>query len=796
MLYPKNIEYKLGFDQVREHVRALCLGPNGAAYADKMRFSDKYALIRTWLLQVVEFKRILLEDTPFPQEHYIDVHQQLNLLRLEGAFLSESQFHSLKLSLKTIQMVTEYFANRPGTYPEMQELLKEVNFDKSLIQKISAVIDEEGKMKPSASPELLDIHRKTTEKEGELRRKMNSLLKKAQENGWAADTGITVRDGRIVLAILAEHKRKIRGFVHDESSTGQTLYIEPAEALELNSAIRELSIAKKREIDRILLRLTDQIRPALPALELYYAKLAIIDFIRAKALFANNIQAVMPLLSDKPGLEYVDAVNPILLLSHLGTGHQVIPLNVSLTAENRIVVVSGPNAGGKSVALKTIGLLQLMLQSGLLVPLKDHSRAGIFQEIFADIGDEQSIENDLSTYSSHLKNMKHFVNFSTPHTLFLIDEFGTGTDPQFGGPIAEVILQHLNEKQAMGVVTTHYSNLKVYANNTPGIINASMAFDSEKLQPLFRLEMGKPGSSYALEVAQKIGLNRKIIAQAKEKVGRKQQDIEQLLVKLERDKIETAALTASLKEKDAALSKLLEQYNSLSNELETNKKKIIKEAKEQAVMIIRNANQQVENTIREIREGNAGKESTQVLRQKLHEETKKLNEDIQKANEKPVPAPKHSPAKGEIIPGSLVRIKGQENTGEVVEINRNNAVVSFGILRSTVKLEQLEKVEGAKAARQLKAQIRGLDMNAKLSNYSSNLDLRGKRGEEAVSELMTFIDQSIMLGFEDVRIIHGKGHGILRQLIRENLKRIGQVVSVTEEHVEMGGAGVTLVKLR
>jgi DNA mismatch repair protein MutS2 len=644
---------------------------------------------------------------------------------------------------------------------------------------------------------------------GEIDKAIRQVLITARKNGWVnPNDDLTLRDGRLVIPVPATHKRKIRGFIHDESATGQTVFIEPAEALEANNEIRELENAEKREIIRILTEFTNLIRPEIDQLIAAYQFLGLVDFIRAKAKFAIQIEAVLPLLNDKTIIEWFDAKHPLLFLSHKNQKKQVETLSLKLDENQRILVISGPNAGGKSVCLKTVGLLQYMLQCGLLVPMRETSETGIFRDIFIDIGDEQSIENDLSTYTSHLRNMKFFSLKSGRQTLFLIDEFGTGTEPQLGGAIAEAVLEHLNRKLAFGVVTTHYTNLKMLADKTPGLVNGAMLFDTRQMQPLFKLQMGNPGSSFAFEIARKTGFPTHILQNAEKKVGKGQLKFEEQLQQLELEKKELNEKQKEMAINEEKLKMQVSKYNQLLQDLESSKSSIIKEAKNTAAQVIAGSNKLVENTIREIRENQAEKEKTKQLREKLKEEAGKI-EKAGVETKASVPA-KVELAKKKVKPvkeienifvGNRVRISPQQTVGEVIEIIGDDAVVSFGSVIMKTPLSKIVNV-GEEELHQ-KVLIRRSnygniinEINAKMQNFKLTLDLRGQRAEEAIPNLQKYIDEAILLSIKEVRILHGKGNGILRDIIRSQLRAIPEVKKFNDEHIEQGGHGITVVSLK
>lgn len=807
MLYPKNIEQKIGFDKIRELIADQCVSSLGRAFVEKIRFSDDYKIIDRLIRQAAEFKLILQVESGFPEQNYIDVSDALARTSIDGTFIGEEQFFEIKLSLRTIQQIIHFFKSKEETiYPELKSLtansLPVTDSDGwgGVISQIDKIIDEKGKVRDSASPELADIRRRLIAEQSELRKTLERILRTARNSGWIGDDmSLTIRDGRMVIPILSEHKRKLRGFVHDESATGQMAFVEPAEVLEANNEIRELEARERREIVKILEKLTAFLRPHVPALRKAYLFLGLIDFIRAKAKFALSINGTAPLLVENQALEWYRATHPLLYLAHQKLNKPIVPLSIRLDHENRIVLVSGPNAGGKSVMLKTIGLVQYMAQCGLLVPASPDSKVGIFKNIFIDIGDEQSIENDLSTYSSHLTNMKHFVNFSNKFTLFLIDEFGTGTEPSLGGAIAESILEQLLRSKAYGVINTHYTNLKVFANKNSGTINGAMKFDAEHLEPLYELEIGKPGSSFALEVAQKIGLPKQVVDNAKRKLGTQQIDFEKLIKELEIERKVFSDRNKEFIEKSQQLKNTLEQYNGLKSFLETEKKKILNDAKVQAKELLKETNRKIESTIKDIKEGKAEKDLTRLIRQELQNfENQELK--LEKVEEQRPASEEWVLETGEIAVGNYVRIKGQATIGEVLSMKGKDAEVAIGELKTNVKLNRLEKLsrkEFKEAVKEsIKPRMTGIDLNEKMMNFSFNLDLRGKRGEEALGEVDSLMNDAIMLGYPELRIIHGKGDGILRNLIRQHLRSYKQVAGMADEHADRGGQGVTIVRMK
>lgn len=789
MPYPAHIEDILGFRQIRQLLAEYCISEQGRHYIDKLHFITRFDTVEKMLEQTHEFKQLLISDAPFPAEHYYNIEPYLKKAEVPGMFLQEDEWNQIRLLIHTFSGVCRYVEQRSELYPQLFALLGGITVNAGIAKSIERIVDENGKLRPDASPELARVASRMNEAEREIRKRIGRLFDKAQEKGWLADTGITIRDGRLVLPVLAEHKRNVPGFIHDESSTGQTLFIEPADVFDYNNQVREWQLAYKRERERILTALTDKIRPDLPELYKYMHRLGITDFIRAKALLAMRLHAHKPVLHKHPGFKWCSARHPLLVLSHEKSGLPVVPMNMEVNRENRIVVISGPNAGGKSVCLKTVGLLQYMLQCGLLVTAEPHSECGIFQELMADIGDEQSIENDLSTYSSHLRHMHYFTNHADGKTLFLIDEFGTGTDPQFGGPLAEAILHQLHAQYAFGVVTTHYSNLKTYASHTKGVLNASMLFDNAQLRPLYVLETGKPGSSYAFEIAHKTGLKQNILEYARQKAGVKQKRVDDLLIELEREKQQVTDLKQRFEKKNTEALQLAEAYSKQKEELDTQRKQLIQAAKREALSIISEANSRIEQTIRELKEKKADTDTIRKVRTELKTETDQLKSALV---EQTVPdKPMHEI---QVQAGDWVKLAGQTQSGMVEEIKGKKVLVVFDHIKTWVPVSKLERGVVA-VVKQPKLGVQGLDVNERLKNFSTELNLIAHRGEDALKELQRYIDDAHLLGFKQVRIVHGKGYGILRKLIREWLSRSPLVDSYNDEHIELGGDGVTLVYL-
>ncbi len=753
-----------------------------------------------------------MKEGGFPAGDYFDLAPELKRISIEGTYIEQEKLFNLKSSLETINASVAFIAKQEAAkFPELNSLISPVEIDPEITRKVDHIIDNTGNIRDNASADLAEIRRKLISKRSSIDRKINSTLQLAKKSGWVAnDAEITIRNGRLVIPVPASYKRQMKGFIHDQSATGQTIYIEPEEVFETNNEIREIEGEERREIIRILKEISSFIRPHIPSLLDAYRFLGMIDFIKAKAGFALKINALKPEMDGLPELSWNMAVHPLLFLSHQKQKRSVVPLDIKLNHEQRILVISGPNAGGKSVCLKTIGLLQYMLQCGLLIPVKEDSRAGIFTGIFIDIGDEQSLENDLSTYSSHLTNMKHFVLNATPSSLFLIDEFGSGTEPQLGGAIAQSVLEKLNEKKAFGVVTTHYSSLKLMAGKGNGIINGAMLFDTKAMQPLYQLSIGKPGSSFAFEIARKIGFPKQILKQAETRVGVKQLSFEEQLQQLEIDRKELEKDQQKVNAAGEELKGLVDKYKDLIQNIESRKSDIILKAKKEAEELIDSSNRIIEKTIKEIREAQADKEKTKFLREKIKAKEKKIKaigSDVNKQGEVKIKAKAEAKAEGEngdtgkIKPGDLVKISEQDVTGEVIEIADDEVVVGFNSVRFKTQLSKIEKIQNGDSEkisipkRSVKSSVFN-DLNDKLAGFNHQLDVRGKRGEEAVELVRQYIDDAILLNIREVRILHGKGFGILRTMIHEFLRTIPEVDQFHDEHIERGGHGITVVILK
>lgn len=821
MIYPSNFEQKTGFDKVRLLVSDKCLSPLGKERVTAMSFSTDYAFISNELDLVDEFVKIQQGETDFPANYFFDVRYSLKRIRPEGTWMDEKELFDLKRSLQTIHDIIRFF--QPGEdeeikYPALTALAGDILVFPQLVGRIDTILDKFGKVKDSASPELQTIRREMTITMSNISRNLQSILRAAQSEGVVEkDVTPTMRDGRLMIPVAPAFKRKIKGIVHDESASGKTVFIEPESVVEANNRIRELEGEEKREIIRILTDFTNFVRPLVPDILQSYEFLADIDFIRAKALFAIEIQGIRPVVEDKQQLDWARAIHPLLYLSLKKQHKEVVPLDIELTTEKRLLIISGPNAGGKSVCLKTVGLLQYMLQCGLLVPMHESSRTGLFEHLFIDIGDEQSIENDLSTYSSHLTHMKYFVRNCNERTILLIDEFGSGTEPQIGGAIAEALLNRFNQHKSFGVITTHYQNLKHFAEDTPGIVNGAMLYDRHLMQPLFKLAIGNPGSSFAIEIARKIGLPEDVIAEASEKVGMDYINMDKYLQDIVRDKRYWESKRQNIRQREKKLEDIIARYEKDLSEVNSQRKEIVREAKAEASRILSDANARIENTIREIKEAQAEKERTKQARQELQsfkdsvsdaqEEDDKLARKMAKLKERAERKKQKQKVSAQpvfnrdvIEVGDAVRLKGQTSVGTVMELQEKQATVAFGMIKSTVKLDRLEKVSKNQIKKEIQkstfvSEQTSDQMHEKRLHFKQEIDVRGMRGEEALQTVTYFIDDAIQVGAQQVRILHGTGTGILRQLIREYLRSVPGVRSFHDEHVQFGGAGITVVEL-
>ena len=883
VIYPNNFEHKLGFDEIRRLLRERCLSTLGKEKVDEIAFSTDCREINEWLNQVREFRRLKEEKDDFPMQYFFDVREAVTRIRMENTHLEEDEVWDLRRSLETIANIVRYLSrNEEGgqrkeipsgsevveregfessvPYPALYRLTEGVVTFPAVIRRIDSILDKFGKIKDSASMTLAGIRHELEKTQGGISRTLYTILHAAQKDGLVdKDAAPAMRDGRLVIPVAPQVKRRINGIVHDESATGKTVFIEPTEVVEANNKVRQLEAEERREIIRILTVFTDEVRPHVKEILDSYQFLAAIDLIQAKAHWAELTKAFEPKVEDKPHIDWIHAIHPLLQLSLEKQGKKVVPLDIMLSGkrkedsgkrnEGRLLIISGPNAGGKSVCLKTVGLLQYMLQCGLPIPIGDRSTAGIFEHIMIDIGDEQSIENDLSTYSSHLMNMKQMMRQANARTLLLIDEFGSGTEPTIGGAIAEAMLKQFWQRETFGVITTHYQNLKQFAEGHPGVVNGAMLYDRHEMQALFQLAIGQPGSSFAIEIARKTGIPEEVIKDASDIVGSDYIQSDKYLQDIVRDKRYWEGKRQTIHQHEKSLESKINRYEDELNEIERQRKEILRKAKEQAEELLRESNKKIENAIREIREAQAEKERTRLAREELNtfkeeldtidtrdndeaiarkirqiqerkerrekrkqeklerkEESGKRNENTLGADGNLSPLTSHlSPLK----PGDTVRIKGLTSIGEIESINGNQAVVIFGGMRTKMRADRLERAERpttqlskteernnsiAGSYGMVSKDTRDVIDNRKL-NFRQDLDVRGMRGDEAINAVTYFIDDAILVGMSRVRILHGTGTGVLRQLIRQYLATVPNVVHYRDEHVQFGGAGITVVDL-
>lgn len=788
MIFPEEFENKIAFDQIRIKLKNYCLGALGMKEVEAMAFQSDFNVIQSQLHQNLEFKKIFQNGDGFPSSHFFDPTNLFQTISINDSFVEAEDFRDIVLSLQAILACKLFLEQTQESYQELYKLSSGIQLPKQLVATLASKFDDAGLIKDNASQELYKIRKQLREEEGKVRRLSDQMYRHAVAQGWVPDgASPTIREGRIVIPILAEHKKRLRGFIMDESSTGQTVYIEPAEVLEANNEIRDLFHAERREIIKILKELTGILRVNLNDIKTSYTVLGKIDFVRAKAKLSLEINASLPKIKSTPEINWMQARHPILYLNLLRGNKKIVPLDIELTSAQPFLLVSGPNAGGKSVCLKTVGLIQYMFQCGLLVPVDEYSTLGIFNQIFLDIGDQQSMENDLSTYSSHLKNMRFFLTRANANTLVLMDELGSGTDPNFGGGIAEAILSSLVEKNVWGIATTHYYNLKLFAENTKGIRNGSMQFDTKNLEPLFRLEIGKPGSSFAIEIARKIGLPASALEKAERIIGKELVGLESLMKSVAEEKVQLEKKQREMAQKERELTLSLAKYQNLSAELELKKKEILNKAKTEASYLLKETNREIEKTIRHIQENKAEKKETRKVRAGLTDLAKKIQ---------PTPEPAQSIQEIILKVGDKVRMIGQEVTGTVLSVKDKSIVVQFGILQSHLKLNQLVRSDLVDVDPVKKVRSFGVDVFQKQSSFVPSLDIRGKRVEEVAQIVDQFMDDAILLGQSELKILHGKGEGVLRKVVREQLRKIKSVVSVKDEHVDRGGDGITVVVLK
>lgn len=823
MIYPENFEYKIGFDRIRTLLLEKCLSPMGLEKVENIRFQNDFEALGHQLSLTNEFQQILTFEDFFPAEHFYRISDTLDKIRVEGTFPEVQEVFDMKRTLETVKTILNFFRGKDAIkYPVLREMCSSVKTYPYVLDAIDRIIDKRGIIKDNASTRLKEIRSEVSAKSSLASKRLNAILRQAQAEGIVdTDSTVSVRNGRGVIPVSSYDKRKIKGLIHDQSASGKTVFIEPEEIVEINNDIVELEYEEKREIVRILMSFADNIRPYIDELLESNIFLGEIDFIRSKAILGNHLNSIKPILIDKPFVSWKNAIHPLLKLSFEKIpGRRVVPLDIHLDEKDRILLISGPNAGGKSVCLKTVGLIQYMLQCGLTIPVEHGSETGLFDNVLIDIGDEQSIENDLSTYSSHLINMKHFLKNGNERSLILIDEFGTGTEPMLGGSIAEAILGELNRKQVFGVITTHYTNLKHFASLTEGIINGAMAFDNHLMQPLFQLMIGKPGSSFAFEIARKIGLPEEILEEASGKAGVKNINYDRHLRDIARDKRYWESKRQNIRQQEKKLEELIEEYEKELSGAKTLRKEIITKAKDEASRLLQESNRIIENTIRQIKESQAEKEKTKDVRQELEEfknnvvnETKPhetASEDkiaalnskakrIRTIHEKEVIKAVKPVSDRPLKPGDAVRMKDTLAAGEVIEVKDKMVQVETGSIRFFVPADRIERISGSELRKSIRANqpVKENDMEIVQRNLSfkAEIDLRGVRGEEAINRVRDLIDNAIIVQHRNLRILHGKGNGILRQLVREYLSTVNIVRSFRDEHVEFGGSGITVVEM-
>ncbi len=832
MVYPAEFEHKIDFTVIREHLLQHCAFAIGRERVADLHFLTDYQAIATLIAQAGEMCTILHDSSlDYPSAEMHDLREHLSRIRIEGLFLDEPELFRLRKSLDTTLQYIHFFAELDAVrFPHISQLhanregMNDSRLYRLLVQKLDTLLDKYGNLRDNASPELARIRKELKASQGSVSRALASILRQAQADGMVdKDVTPTLREGRLVIPVPPMYKRKIGGIVHDESATGKTVFIEPQQVVEANNRIRELEGDERRERIRILTAFANELREHIPAIQASQELLGDIDFLHAKARLADELQAIAPHIVNKPLVDWKEARHPVLYINFKKHQKTVVPLTIQLTKEKRILVISGPNAGGKSVCLKTVALLQYMLQCGLLVPLREDSTMGIFQHLLIDIGDEQSIEDDLSTYSSHLRNMKHFLKVLAPNVqspvsniqhlnprsgLVLIDEFGGGTEPAIGGAIAQAVLLRLNEQKAFGVITTHYGNLKHVAEDTPGLVNGAMLYDRGQLRPLFQLSIGQPGSSFAIEIARSIGLPESIITEATNIVGTDQIDYDKHLQDIARDKRYWENKRQNIRQKEKHLEEKIAHYEEEMAGIKAKRKELLNEAKEEAALLLQQSNATIEKTIREIKEAKADKEKTKAARQKLEEfrgkveisgKTSKAHKDKKKSIvQHPVSNVQH-PTEWAI--GTRVRKKGTSIVGEILSLTDKQAVVAFGNLQSTVALKELEFVSARQAKQIAKPTIVSRSSNASDSlhtrkmNFARELDLRGMRADDALIELMNYVDDAVMVGAEEVRILHGTGTGALRQAVRGYLQNLRTIHAFHDAHPAEGGAGITVIEI-
>lgn len=827
-IYPENFEQKIGFDRIRQLLLDNCLSEIGKEKVNAISFMNNFDRIDYHTDLVDEFLTILREYDNFPTSHFFDLREALHKIRIEGTFLEVKELFNLRRSLETLKGIINFFKGETGErFPYLKDLSGNITVFSDTLKGIDAILNKQGAVKDNASPALREIRSQMFSIQGSISKRMQTIVRQLQTDGIVdEDTTVVIRDGRPVIPVVAANKNKLNGIIHDESATGKTSFIEPAAIVEMNNRLRELENAEKREIVKILIAFSSRIRPDIDELLASYNFMGQIDFIRAKAVFAKDYECIKPEIVEEPFFDWYKARHPLLVKALRKEKRDIVPLDLRLDDPNRILLISGPNAGGKSVCLKTVGIIQYMLQCGLLIPIADGSKTGIFDSIFIDIGDEQSLDNDLSTYSSHLMNMKFFTRNCNPRSLVLIDEFGTGTEPTLGGAIAEAVLNKLNQLETYGVITTHYTNLKHFGSSHRGIVNGAMLYDVNGMKPLFKLQVGKPGSSFAFEIARKIGLSEEILSEATDKLGKEHIDYDKNLRDIVRDKQYWENKRTRIRKVEKNLDILSSEYETELSKTKQQRKEVLTEAKKEAQRIIDDANRLVENTIKEIRESQAEKEKTKDIRKKLvdyreeieqsnPEEEARINRKIEKLKQKeqnrgkkkkkqetPVSIAKPKP-KIQFSAGDRIRFKDSGSIGDIIDIDKNKVVVALGNMVTTTTINKIEPISNSEAKKAAKKSIMPKADSLKRTNhimesklkFKPDIDVRGQRADEALSNIQSFIDEAIMVGSKNLRILHGKGYGVLKDVIRNYLKAEPAVRSFKDEHIQFGGSGITLVEL-
>jgi DNA mismatch repair protein MutS2 len=757
-LEPKDLFEKLEFDKVIELLEKECLGNLGKQAITSLKLYTDVDIITNLLKEVNEYKLTISDNDHFPISAYIELNEDLKMLEIEDYVLSIEGMQRVNVILLITRGILRFFnKDRIPKYPELFNIVRNIDFEKSLINSIEKVIDENGDIMPNASGELLLIRKKIISKNKELDRQFRLMINLYKKNGWLSDTVESFRNGRRVLSVPAEHKRKIRGIIHDESATGKTAFIEPEPIIDINNDIFDLEQEEKREIYRILKELSATIRPYVPNIWVYQDLIVRFDVIQAKARIAVQMDAEMPKIKAKPHFGFRNAYHPLLLLKNKLQDKKTVPFDLVLEGQNRILVLSGPNAGGKSVTMKTVGLQQLMIQAGMLVPCSPESEIGIFTKIFADIGDQQSLDDDLSTYSSRLQNMKVFLDKADEKTLILIDEFGSGTDPKIGGAIAESLLREFNNKEVFGLITT-----------------------------------GRPGSSYAFEIAHKSGLNKKVLNYAKHKTGKNEKAIDELLIDLQREKKELEDKLFEMKAREKKLEKLIKNYDSLHRDLEFKRKKLKLENKEKSLQQSVKENKELEKLVREIREEkNLEKAKTQAA--KIKEERQSLHEDVVNLKEEIYYQPSETGKEKEIKIGDFVKLRTGGASGKVDAIEKGKAIVLMGLMKMTTNVRDLIHANEPLDVRPNKSI--GTDVTQSTANFESKIDLRGLSREEALKLLENFVDKALMSNVTQLKIVHGKGNGVLRNAVKMKLREYNAIHEIRHPEQNEGGDGVTIAML-